>query len=125
MAPPAGRRWEPRLRARLQPGRDAPQARRARRVALLLAGAWLINGFDLAFTLLATGHRHFVELNPIAASIIHNTPALVAYKVFFVAFGSLILLRFRTRLLTEVGCWSVCAIYSGLAGMWWRYYFTS
>ena len=122
-AVPAGRRQGEPLRHRLGALARAARARRARRVTLLLIGTWLVSAFDLFFTLLAAGHQHFVELNPIAASIIGNTPALVAYKILVVAVGSVILLKYRTRLLTEIGCWTVCAVYLVLAGIWWKFYF--
>ena len=121
----AGRQWARRMHARVLVLARAGRVRRPRRVALLLVGTWVINAFDLAFTLLATGHRHFVELNPIAASIIGNTPALIAYKILVVAFGSAILLKYRTRLLTEIGCWGICAVYSVLAAIWWKFYLMS
>lgn len=122
---PAGRHWRRRLRARVLGLARTGRAHRQRRIALLLIGTWVINAFDLAFTLLAAGHRHFVELNPIAASVIGNTPALIAYKILIVAFGSAILLKYRTRLLTEIGCWGICAVYSVLAGIWWKFYLMS
>lgn len=122
-AVPAGRRPREPLRAHLGALARAARARRARRVTLLLIGTWVVSAFDLLFTLLAADHRRFVELNPIAASIIGNTTALVAYKILIVAVGSVILLKYRTRVLTEIGCWSVCAVYLVLAGIWWKFYF--
>ena len=29
------------------------------------------------------------------------------------------------RLLTEIGCWGICAVYSVLAGIWWKFYLMS
>jgi len=123
--PLADRQWTGWLRRWTKALGHRASSARGRRVVLLLILVWLVSAFDLAFTLLACGHRHFVEFNPIAASMIGNTPGLIAFKGILVGLGSLILLRFRSRLLTEIGCWSICAAYSALAALWWKYYFSS
>ena len=120
--PGRARRWW-RLQVWLAaPGRKAAAAR-ARRVVLLIAMLSVVNGFDLAFTLLATRTGGFVELNPVAAGLVESAGALVAFKVLMVLFAFCIFFRFRRRLLTEIACWGLCGIYATLAGRWWTYYF--
>lgn len=111
-----------RLRRWLAARRDAT-ASRARRVVLLIVLLSVVNGFDLAFTLLATRTGGFVELNPVAAGLVESAGALVAFKVLMSLFSFCILFHFRRRLLTEIACWGLCGIYAALAGRWWTYYF--
>ncbi len=116
-------RWHGRLSDTIRLANDRPQARRSRRVLLLVFGLCLINAFDLVFTVLGHAHTEFAEMNPLAARLIGNTAGLVLFKVSMVAFGALILVCFRKRLFTELSCWGLCGVYSGLAGIWWMYYF--
>ena len=117
-----GRRWR-RWALRLAAARRDAFANRSRRVVLLLAMLCLVNGFDLAFTLLASRLSHFVEINPIAAALVQTTGALVAFKVLMVLLAFAILFYFRRHLVTELACWGLCGIYAVLAGRWWVYYF--
>ncbi len=117
------RAWLRRAAARVQSARRDPHASRGRRVVLLLLLLWIANGFDLAFTLLASRAGGFVEANPLAAGLLGNPAGLVAYKAALVGMASIVLLLFRTRRLTEVCCWGLCVAYVGLAGLWWTYYF--
>lgn len=114
-------RWG-RLRRWLAARRDAT-ASRARRVVLLIVLLSVVNAFDLAFTLLASSSAHFVELNPIAAGLVHTTAGLVAFKILTVLLAFCILFHFRRRALTELACWALCGVYAALAGRWWLYYF--
>jgi len=124
VASPGGAgRWKLRLAELARALRGRGQARRGRRVVLLLAVTCILNGFDLAFTLLVCSLEHFREANPLAEWLIESPPALIAFKVGFVTLGALIILRFRAHLLAEIGCWGVLAFYSILAGMWRAYYF--
>jgi hypothetical protein len=118
---PAGRRRRP-LPARLRrPERDRRSAR-GRRVILLLALTCIVNGFDLAFTLLARGHELFVEGNPLARGLLGSPAALIAFKTIPLTFAAAIIVKARTRLVTEVLTWCVCAVHTFLACHWWRFY---
>ena len=114
-------RWRRRI-ARALSGVDRGAAR-ARRVLLLVALLGIANLFDLLFTLLAAKAAHFVELNPVAARLIKNTGALVAFKAALVLFGVVVFVRFRRHRLTELACWGLGGLYASLAGRWWVYYF--
>src|SRR5262245_33165253 len=79
--------------------RIAPADRaRGRRLLLLLIGVWLVNLFDLGFTLVACQQRLMTELNPLAQYVMSwGTPALIVYKFVLVASGSAILWWQRRR----------------------------
>lgn len=96
---------------------------RPRRVLLLLAAVWVINTFDLGYTLLESLRRDFVELNPVAASLMGGSPeALVVYKTVLIAGSSVILLIHRRQRVAELGCWFLLGAYLCVAICWWRYY---
>ena len=103
-------------------GPREPATRRGRRVIMLLLLACMLNAFDLIFTLLACRHQYFIEFNPFARRLIATPSTLVAFKVSFVGLGSLVMFRFRSHQLAEIGCWGVCTFYSILAAVWWRFY---
>ena len=103
--------------------RNDPSARRARRVILTLVLLWVANAFDLIFTLLAIRVGGFEEANPIAEPLLNNAGLLVTFKILAVLFASIIILKFRKRLLTEIGCWGLCLTYTLLSARWWIYYF--
>lgn len=98
--------------------------RRPARVALLLAAVWLLNMFDLHFTLTAARMGPFIELNPVAARMLETGDmlALTLYKVSLVAIGSAILWQYRRLKLSELGCWMLVCMYSGVAIRWQNYY---
>lgn len=98
--------------------------RRPVRIALLLLAVWLMNGFDLLFTILAAQLGSFIELNPVAATFINgqNYAALGTYKAALVVIGTCLLWRCRYHRLSELGCWMLFFLYSGLAWRWLRYY---
>lgn len=102
--------------------RKDKDACRARRVLLILIMLWIVNGFDLVFTLLAKDLDEFVEMNPIAARFIDNPFLLVSFKIIAVAFASIIILKYRRRRMTEVSCWCLFIVYLVLSGIWWLYY---
>jgi hypothetical protein len=113
-----------------RPGRLGPALGRSfrwlvrpRRVLLLLAAVWVINTFDLGYTLLESLRRDFVELNPVAASLMGGSPeALVVYKTVLIAGSSVILLIHRRQRVAELGCWFLLGAYLWVALCWWRYY---
>ncbi len=96
---------------------------RPRRVLLLLAAIWVLNVFDLGYTLLESTRQQFVEVNPLAAPLIHApASALVAYKVTLVAIGSVLLLIFARHRTTEWACWFLLATYLYVGIRWSLYY---
>ena len=96
---------------------------RPRRVLLLLAAIWVLNVFDLGYTLLEATQHHFVEMNPLAAGLIHApTPLLVAYKASLVIVGSLVLLVFARHSTTEWACWFLLAVYVYVGLRWYLYF---
>lgn len=96
---------------------------RPRRVLFVLAAVWVLNLADLHHTLLEASSRHFSEMNPLAAWLLRQTPALlVAYKALLVGVGSSIMLCFRQHRLAELGCWFVLAVCAGV-GLRWELYF--
>lgn len=101
-------------------------ARRPVRVGLLLIAVALLNGFDLTFTIMACRLGPFIELNPLAASVIDTGSygALTLYKMGLVAAGSFILWQFRAYRISEVGCWMLALLYTGVSVRWFRYYET-
>ncbi len=100
-----------------------PWLTRARRVLLALAAVWVLNVFDLGFTLIESAHGHFVELNPIAASFLgHADHVLIAYKFGLLTFGTTILLLLRHHRMSELGCWMLLATYVYVGVRWYAYY---
>jgi hypothetical protein len=96
---------------------------RPRRVLLVLAALWVINVFDLGYTLLESLYSGFIETNPVAARLIDAPPeALVAYKTALLGVSSTILLVYRRQRVSELGCWFLLAVYLYVAICWWLYY---
>ncbi len=117
---PAGL-WN-RLAIRFRALRQDANACRARRVVLLILALWLINLADLGLTLCARDIGGFHELNPVARPLIGSTSALVIFKLSLVSISSLIMLTYRRHLWTELGCWVLIAVYTGLSFVWVQYY---
>jgi hypothetical protein len=97
---------------------------RERRVLFLLAGAWLLSGFDLGFTLVARSMGSLRELNPVAAYLmgVHGDPGVVIYKVLLMVAGTLILWRYRHRPQAELSSCLVLLVYAALSVRWHAYY---
>jgi hypothetical protein len=96
---------------------------RPRRVLLVLSAVWVLNIFDLGYTLLESLHNGFIELNPLAARLVGESPAaLVGYKAALIAISSAILLVFRRQRVVELGCWFLLAVYLQVAVCWAFYY---
>ncbi len=92
---------------------------RAHRVICLVMGIWLLNGFDLVFTLLSHRHGLLQEQNPVARLILGNgTSSIVLFKIGLVLIGSYPLLRFRRLRLAELAAYLVLAAYVLLAIRW-------
>ena len=102
-----------------------PPRVRGNRVILLLILVWIVGMFDLMFTLLALNLGNFVEANPIAAGFIHDTEAIVAFKIGALGLATVILLKFRRHRFTEFCSWVICAVHTLLAFLWLAYYFSA
>src|SRR5882672_1251507 len=94
------------------------------RVFLLLAAVWLLNGFDLLFTILADKLGCFIELNPLAAALLDDGDyaGIILFKIALVGGGTFILWHLRRHRLAEMSTWLVAFLYVGLAFRWYRFY---
>jgi hypothetical protein len=99
-----------------------PFAHRPRRTLTLILVVWVLNLFDLAFTISAYTIGNFDELNPIAAHFVHDPVLLTLYKVALVALASVILIRYRHHWFCELGCWTAGGMYLAINLLWLQYY---
>jgi len=112
LAPPADRPWLSRL------VHWFAEARSHRVICLVLA-IWLLNGFDLALTILAHEQGMLAEENPVARRLLVDGPVfLILFKVGLVLIGSYPLLRFRRLRLTELATLVILFAYGLLAVHW-------
>lgn len=96
---------------------------RPRRVLLLLTAVWIVQAFDLGFTLVAHREEAFEELNPAADwALQRGAIGAIVFKVVLVLLGSVILWCCRKRILSECLLWLVFAACVGLS-LRWRDYF--
>src|SRR5450759_1927355 len=102
----------------------APPARpvRARRVLAMLLALVVLNGLDLLLTLSQVGRGNFVELNPLANSLLGSAAGLVLFKLALVGGSSAVFFRFRRQRITEIACLLLCSAYGVLAIRWGVYY---
>ena len=114
--------WPVAFKACIQAARRNPRACRTRRVILALVIIWLLNIFDLCFTVLAHQAGDFVEANILASFFIGNTNALILFKLSALVLATSIFLTFRRRFITELSCWTICIIYLALSFIWVGYY---
>lgn len=112
------KRWADRLRAL----RGDALAARSRRVILLVVGLWILNLFDLNFTILACRIGDFKELNPLASGLLNSPRLLSVFKIALLSLSTGVFLVFRRRALTEAGCWLLFGVYSVLSFMWMQYF---
>jgi hypothetical protein len=92
---------------------------RSHRVICLVAGIWLLNGFDLALTLIAHHQGILQEQNPLASEMLERgTGWVTLYKVGLVLLGSAPLLYFRRARIAELGALVVLLAYATLAMHW-------
>jgi hypothetical protein len=92
---------------------------RSHRVICLVLGIWLLNGFDLAFTILSHEQGMLHEENPLARHMLaYGTASIILFKTGFVLIGSYPLLRFRTARITELGSFVILFAYAILAVHW-------
>lgn len=97
-------------------------ARRVRRVLLVLIWIWVLNIFDLSFTMIALKVGGFEELNPLARLYLHSPEVLTFFKLGTLLTASIVFLAFRRHRVTEVGCWGLAAVYTVLSFIWFAYY---
>ena len=92
---------------------------RSHRVICLVSGVWLINGFDLVFTLMSHQQGVLDEANPVARQLLnHGALPLILYKIGLVFIGTYPLLKFRTARVTELAALVILVVYTILAVMW-------
>lgn len=92
---------------------------RSHRVICLVLGIWLLNGFDLALTIIAHQLGVLQEENPLAMHLLEQgTASVVLFKIGMVLVGSYPLLRFRTARITELAAYLILAAYAMLAVHW-------
>ena len=92
---------------------------RSHRVICLVLGIWLLNGFDLTFTILSHEQGVLQEQNPVARHMLqYGTASVVLFKIGLVLIGSYPLLRFRRARITELGSYVIFAAYAFLAFRW-------
>ncbi len=92
---------------------------RSHRVICVVCGIWLLNAFDLAFTLLSHEQGMLDEQNPLARQMLQNGIASIAlYKVALVIIGTYPLLKFRTTRIAEMASLVVLLAYASLAIRW-------
>lgn len=112
---------------------DSPESRRAwparlihwvvearsHRVICMLLGIWLLNAFDLTFTILSHEQGVLHEENPLARHMLqYGTVSVVFFKIGLVLIGTYPLLRFRRARVTELGTYLILAAYAFLAFRW-------
>ncbi len=99
-----------------------PVVRRRRRVVLLLVLLWVLNSFDLMFTIIAHNMGTFNEANPIARYLLEHPYAVTAFKLGTLVFASVVLLSFSHLRLVELSCWTLCGVYVVLSVIWLVYF---
>jgi hypothetical protein len=96
---------------------------RSRRILLALAIVWVISIFDLGFTLAEWGTKEFVELNPLAASLLSRPGnAVIVFKFAMLGIATCIVLLLRRYRVTELACWLMVAAKLYLAVRWLVYF---
>jgi len=82
-------------------------------------GIWLLNAFDLAFTILSHEQGMLHEENPVARHLLENgTASIVLFKSGLVLIGSYPLLRFRRVRIAEMAAALILLAYAMLAVRW-------
>jgi len=92
---------------------------RSHRVIVLVLGIWLLNGFDLALTVLAHQQGILHEQNPLANRLLQQgTWSILLYKTGLVLLGSYPLLRFRRARVAEMAAIIIWVVYAAVAVHW-------
>lgn len=96
---------------------------RQRRMFYLFIGVWVINLFDLGFTLLANQQGILFEVNPLANHILPwGAVALAIYKLGFMLFGTIILWHYRQFEIAERALWGYGLFCVVLCLQWHLFY---
>ena len=94
-------------------------AARGNRVICFVLCIWLLNAFDLAFTLLSYQSGMLYEQNPLARRLLQLGPlSVMLYKVGLVLIGTYPLLKYRRWRISEMAAIIVLFIYTMLAIRW-------
>ncbi len=97
--------------------------RRPQRVLLGVAVLWVFSAADLSLTLTERSRAFFTELNPLAASLLAQSPGgIIIFKTALVMLGSAILLSNRMHVCAEYGCWLLVSVSCAVGLRWWMYY---
>lgn len=92
---------------------------RSHRVICIVLGIWLLNAFDLMFTILSHQQGLLDEGNPLARQFLqYGTPSVVLFKIGLVLIGSYPLLRFRRMRVAELGAFTILVAYALLSFHW-------
>jgi hypothetical protein len=95
---------------------------RSRRVLMMLTFLWTVNLLDLILTLVALRLGNFQELNPLADALIHSPPLLTLFKISLVSFATGVFFLFRRRRVTEMACYGLSGVHTGLLFIWLLYF---
>lgn len=94
-------------------------ASRSHRVLCLIAVVWVLNGFDLALTLLAHRQHLLYEVNPLAQYLLkHGEASLALFKFGLLSVGTYALAKYRRERIAELGCLMVMGVYAMVALHW-------
>lgn len=94
-------------------------ASRPTRVLLLLGGIWILNAFDLLFTIMSYQHGMLYEENPLARHLLSSGPIpVIMFKLTMVIGGSVYLVKYRHHRIVEMAVLTVLLTYASLALRW-------
>jgi hypothetical protein len=82
----------------------------------------VLNLADLGFTSLLVPTRSFVELNPLADTLLDSLPRLIVVKSVLIGGGTLLLLALWRHKIAQLASWGTAVTYV-FAAMWWVMYF--
>ncbi len=103
--------------------RGKNESRDARRsVVSSIVALIVLNLADLAFTSFLVPTRSFVELNPLADTLMNSLPMLILVKSTLIGGGTLLLLLLWRHKIAQLASWGTAVTYV-FAAMWWVMYF--
>jgi len=103
--------------------RGKNESRDARRTVVRCVVVLIVlNLADLGFTSLLVPTRAFVELNPLADSLLDSLPTLILVKSALIAGGTLLLLALWRHKIAQLASWGTAVTYV-FAALWWAMYF--
>lgn len=98
------------------------EARRARRVSVLVLAFVALGLADLAMTLAYMGGIGLFEGNPVARAVATGGPGTLAlFKMLTIALSAVILFGLRTKRSAELAAW-LCVAVMSLVSLEWRKY---